>query len=222
MNDVFTAEQLSDLRKPLDQKLISSRKGSGKKLQYIEGHVAIDQANRIFGHGRWGYETLCCEQHILLDPTTGEPVGVAYKAKVRLHVQGCEPVADVGSQPVAAWNVTDVVMGRRKEGDNREIEEWEKVAARRTIAEAHEQAEKGAVTDAMKRCLRTYGEQFANGLYGDGSKTQAPKMATEEQRKRIKAYADTLGYEDPGELTQEDADQLLREWFAEYNDRKAS
>ncbi len=35
--------------------------------------------------------------------------------------------------------------------------------------EAHEHAEKGAVTDAMKRALRTYGAQFGNGLYGDGT-----------------------------------------------------
>ena len=34
--------------------------------------------------------------------------------------------------------------------------------------ESHEQAEKGAVTDAVKRALRTFGEQFGNGLYGDG------------------------------------------------------
>ena len=47
MNDVFTAEQLNELRKPLDPKLVSDRKGSGKKLRYLEGHVAIDQANRI-------------------------------------------------------------------------------------------------------------------------------------------------------------------------------
>lgn len=34
--------------------------------------------------------------------------------------------------------------------------------------ESHEQAEKGAVTDAVKRALRTFGEQFGNGLYGNG------------------------------------------------------
>jgi len=40
--------------------------------------------------------------------------------------------------------------------------------------------------------------------------------------KRIEAYAKTLGYEDPGELTYEDADQLLREWFARYNVKKSA
>jgi len=51
----------------------------------------------------------------------------------------------------------------------------------------------------------------------DGSDYSSIDAAT---TKRIKAYAKTLGYEDPGELTYKDADQLLREWFAAYNARK--
>ena len=35
--------------------------------------------------------------------------------------------------------------------------------------EGHETAWKGAVTDALKRALRSYGDQFGNGLYGDGT-----------------------------------------------------
>ena len=34
-------------------------------------------------------------------------------------------------------------------------------------AEGHETAFKGAVTDALKRALRTFGPQFGNSLYGD-------------------------------------------------------
>ncbi len=166
----FTPEQIAELDKPLPKPLISSRKGTGKMLSYIEGHDAIDQANRIFGYGNWAYRTISCEQTVLLDPATGEPVGIAYKAQVELTVRGAHgPMVEVGSQPVAAWNVTDVVMSRRKQGDDGPIQAWEKVTAQRTIVEAHEHAEKGAVTDAMKRALRTYGAQFGNGLYGDGT-----------------------------------------------------
>jgi hypothetical protein len=166
----FTPDQVAELDKPLPKPLISNRKGTGKMLSYIEGHDAIDQANRIFGYGNWAYRTLSCEQTVLLDPVTGEPVGVAYKAQVELTVRGAHgPMVEVGSQPVAAWNVIDVVMSRRKQGDDGPIQAWEKVTAQRTIVEAHEHAEKGAVTDAMKRALRTYGAQFGNGLYGDGT-----------------------------------------------------
>ena len=51
MEDPFTTEQIAELNKPLPKPLISNRKGTGKMLSYIEGHDAIDQANRIFGYG---------------------------------------------------------------------------------------------------------------------------------------------------------------------------
>ncbi len=87
---------------------------------------------------------------------------------------------------MASWNVTDVVMGRRKKEDTSPIQNWEKASAQRTIVEAHEHAEKGAVTDALKRALRTFGNQFGNSLYGDGhvdipetyNGTQSPQRAT--------------------------------------------
>lgn len=221
MTDVFSAEQLSKLARPLDSHFISARNGGGdKSLKYIEGHDAIDQANSIFGYGKWGYEPLYCKQEVLIDPVTGEPVGIAYKAAVRLQVADCEPITDVGSQPVAAWNVTDVVMSRRKKGEqDKPIEEWEKASARRTIAESHEQAEKGSVTDGLKRCLRAYGEQFGNGLYDkDGSSV---RMATSEQLKRIEAYCKSLQREQlTGELTYEEANQELKALVEEYNSRK--
>ena len=45
------------LSQPLDPALVSQRKGrAGRTYDYLEGHVVIDQANRTFGHGGWGYE----------------------------------------------------------------------------------------------------------------------------------------------------------------------
>lgn len=177
MESPFNDKQIKELDKPLDKRFISDRKGaSGRKLRYLEGHDAIDQADRLFGYGNWGYEILACEQTIIIDPIASEPIGVCYKAKVRLDVRGCVPVVEVGSQPVAVCSVEDHVMGkRRKEASekNGEIDTspfngYEVSLARSIIMESHEQAEKGAVTDAVKRALRTFGEQFGNGLYGDG------------------------------------------------------
>lgn len=149
---VFTADQLANLKQDLNPKLISTRKGSsGSKLQYIQGHSAIDQANRIFGYGNWSFRTLSCDQVVIHDPTTNKAVGVCYKAKVEVTVRGCvAPIVEVGSQPVATCILNE-----------KETNRW-------TIMESHEQAEKGAVTDALKRALRAFGNQFANGLYGDG------------------------------------------------------
>src|SRR5205807_5758088 len=106
----------------------------------------------------------------------GEPVGIAYKAKVRLDVRDCIPIFEVGSQPVAIASIEDHIMSkRRKEASehNSEIDAspfnaFEIALGRTIIMESHEQAEKGAVTDAVKRALRTFGSQFGNGLYGNG------------------------------------------------------
>jgi DNA repair and recombination protein RAD52 len=172
--------------------LISERKGGGgSTLKHIEGHNAIDQANRLFGYGNWGYRTLSCKPVVIIDPVTGESIGVTYEAEVELQVKGCMPVVDVGQQAVSTWNVHDVVMSRRKKDDkDGPVQEWEKVNAQRTIVDAHEVARKGAATDAMKRCLRTFGSQFANGLYGDGKVPQVDgDSISEEQLKKDWALA---------------------------------
>ena len=42
-------------------------------------------------------------------------------------------------------------------------------------ADGHETAYKGAVTDGLKRALRTFGDQFGNSLYGDQHATGSPE-----------------------------------------------
>ena len=70
---------------------------------------------------------------------TGEVKRIrAYTATVKVTVPGAPSRTDVGFQPVAE-----------------------------ETSEGHETAYKGAVTDALKRALRTFGAQFGNALYGD-------------------------------------------------------
>ncbi|HYU75205.1 MAG TPA: Rad52/Rad22 family DNA repair protein, partial [Ktedonobacteraceae bacterium] len=88
MESIFDKETDSLLKKDLSQQLISTRKSGGRLLRYIEGHTTIDQANKIFGPGNWSFEALSCEQSVVIDPLTGEAVGVAYNAVVRLLVRG--------------------------------------------------------------------------------------------------------------------------------------
>lgn len=141
--DALAPRVTEALAQPLDPQLISQRKGrAGRKFDYIEGHTAIDQANRIFGFGGWGFELVGdvtlrpIEQ---TDSRTGEVTRTAaYSAVVRVTVPGAPSRTDVGFQPVAADTPED-----------------------------HETAFKGAVTDALKRALRSFGDRFGNGLYGD-------------------------------------------------------
>ena len=142
-----------ELEQPLDLALVSSRRGrANRTYPYLEGHVAIAQANRVFGHGGWGYEVvgeIKLREVQAVDPKTGEVrTSHAYAATVRVDVPGAPSRTDVGFHVVN----DDTVEG-------------------------HETAYKGAVTDALKRALRSFGDQFGNALYGDPAKAAAVKEA---------------------------------------------
>ena len=131
------------LGQPLDPALVSQRKGrAGRTYNYLEGHVVIDQANRIFGYGGWGYELVgdvTLRQVETVDPQTGEIKTVSvYSAPVRVTVAGALPRTDTGFHDV-----------------------------KDETADGHDTAMKGAVTDGMKRAFRSFGVQFGNGFYGD-------------------------------------------------------
>ena len=141
---------IKELEKPLDPALVSQRKGrAGRVYSYIEGHTAIDQANKVFGHGGWGYELagdVSLREIESIDPKTGEVSRIrAYSAPVRVIVPGAPPRTDIGFHVVAEDN-----------GDG------------------HDTAIKGAVTDGLKRALRSYGDHLGNGLYGEHPATGRP------------------------------------------------
>ena len=151
---------VSALEQPLDPALVSRRDGRGnRQYDYIEGHTVIDQANRIFGYGGWGYELagdVSLRRIEKVDVRTGEvKVNYAYSAPVRVTVNGAPSRTDIGFH---------VVTEETPEG--------------------HETAAKGAVTDGLKRALRSFGDRFGNGLYGDQPtangrpRTQAPTNAS--------------------------------------------
>ncbi len=131
------------LEQPLDPALVSRRDGRGnRQYDYIEGHTVIDQANKIFGYGGWGYELagdVSLRRIEKVDVRTGEvKVNYAYSAPVRVSVVGAPSRTDIGFHVVTE-----------------------------DTPEGHETAAKGAVTDGLKRALRSFGDRFGNGLYGD-------------------------------------------------------
>ena len=185
--DALAPRVTEALAQPLDPQLVSQRKGrGGRQFDYIEGHTAIDQANKIFGFGSWGYELVgdvtlrTIEQ---TDSRTGEVTrSDAYSAVVRVTVPGAPSRTDVGFQPV-----TD------------------------ETPEGHETAYKGAVTDALKRALRSFGDRFGNGLYGDPPTGARPNRDTQPtqrqqqpearrqsqpQRRVVQRGSDTAGGDD--------------------------
>lgn len=142
-------EVIEKLNRPLDHSRIKTRAGGGgRELAYLKGHNIIDVANEILGYGQWGYDLLNVEL-INVIGEGGEVLGGYYAARVRLNVAGCIPITEEGVCPI-------------QEGRNP-----------RARIDAHDMARKGAVTDAMKRAFRCFGDQFGNSLYdnepgGDG------------------------------------------------------
>ncbi len=151
------------LAQPLDPSLICQRRGrAGMVYHYLEGHAVIDQANRIFGYGGWGYGLqgdVTLRRMESVDPRTGEvKVSFGYSAPVRVTVAGAQPRTDIGFHPVAE-----------------------------DTPDGHDTAIKAAVTDGLKRALRSFGVQFGNGLYGDpvqvGSAAQPERVPARTAKK---------------------------------------
>lgn len=129
-----------ELGKKLDPSHVRPAQKFGPKGDFIEGWLAISEANRIFGFGEWSYTVIDCKvvsegpRKIGKDQKDGW--GVSYIATVRVIVGG------VTREDVGAGHGYDLDLGL-----------------------AHESAIKESVTDALKRSLRTFGNPFGLALY---------------------------------------------------------
>lgn len=128
------------LEKKLDPRHVKPPTQFGPKGEYIEGWHAIAEANRIFGYGEWSYTVTECkcvsERPRPVGRDKKDGWGVTYTAKVMVEVDS------VTREDVGAGHGYDVDCGS-----------------------AHESAIKEAVTDALKRALRTFGNPFGLPLY---------------------------------------------------------
>ena len=136
---MFTDEQKQALAAKLDKANVKTRQQAGRDLSYIEGWVAIAEANRIFGFDGWSRETVELRQ--LGEPrVTGNTIRVGYSCRVRITVRA-----------------GDTIITREGCGFGSGID--------RDVDQAHESALKEAETDAMKRALMTFGNPFGLALY---------------------------------------------------------
>lgn len=151
-NTGFTEEQNTMLRAKLNPKVVKKHPYSG--CDYIEGWHAIAEANRIFGHGGWGRETVyneevCRYEYEIRDKGTGWKVG--YEAKVCITVNGVIRYG-TGHGSGTAKDLFDCIEGAAKEAE----------------------------TDAMKRALMTFGNAFGLALY-DKEKKEVGEPTTPER-----------------------------------------
>lgn len=128
-----------DLTRKLDPAHVKPPSKFGPKGDYIEGWHAISEANRIFGFGGWSYVIKSMTQDSLHEGTTAKgdkQWQAAYTCIVTLAV-GDVTREDVGFGSGFAKQIGDAIEGATKE----------------------------AVTDALKRALRTFGNPFGLALY---------------------------------------------------------
>lgn len=168
------------LDKPLNDSFILTREQHGRKLDYIAGYIAIKQANRIFGYDGWEY--------LITDGPTLHK-GEDKKGKPFWHV---------------TCRVKTIVLGKEREDVGYSDVQFTK-AGKPMIDVAY----KGSVTDALKRALRSWGNQFGNSLYDKEEKLdniQKSELSTEEELKLSEYMQKILDVKSLEEL-----DELLEE-----------
>ena len=143
----FTQEQVEELKQPIDLKNVAERKtGWDQKVPFVESWKAIDEANRIFGFDGWWSET------VQLDCVQSDDFCVTYIAKVRVTVGA------FGNQII-------------REGVGAGHGKGERV----NLGDKHESAVKEAESDARKRALMQFGNQFGLSLYDAKKAWKNPK-----------------------------------------------
>ena len=159
---LLSPEQAAALAAPLNRANVQTRSQAGRSFNYLEGWVAIREANRIFGFDGWQRETIelrCVSESqrpIGREQKTGW--GVTYIAKVRIRL---------GSQANGAPSLVREGSGA---GHGIDVD----------LGLAHESALKEAETDAMKRALMTFGNPFGLALY-DKQQRQVTSSVREER-----------------------------------------
>lgn len=138
---MFNEKQIAVLNYEVDSSRIKIREKGNISLSYLEAFDIIESANKIFGYGNWSYSISSLVQ-VSQEQNHNQNVVICYKAVVRVVAQDIAHTKEVSRE--------DVGFGS---------------GIAKTLSDAHEGAAKEAVTDALKRAMRTFGNQFGNSLY---------------------------------------------------------
>ena len=145
---MFNKEQTKLLHQELASNRIKTRSKGNINLSYLEGFDIIETANRVFGFGNWSYHTVSLES-VSSEINQNQNHVICYKAVVKVLVYNEQHTNHISRE--------DVGFGS---------------GIAKTLADAHEGGAKEAITDSIKRAMRSFGNQFGNSLYNK-SKNQA-------------------------------------------------
>lgn len=153
---MFNDKQTQVLAYELDSSRIKSRSKGNINLSYLEGFDIIETANKIFGYGNWNYTVSSLEQ-VSQELNHNQNNVICYKAVINITVYDTQHTKKVMRE--------DVGFG---------------TGVAKTLADAHEGGAKEAVTDAIKRTLRSFGNQFGNSLYDKSRQHQQQQNQTQQ------------------------------------------
>ncbi|KAI9339758.1 hypothetical protein DFJ73DRAFT_628242 [Zopfochytrium polystomum] len=127
------------LAKTLPPEYLASRPGpGGTKLTYLEGHRAISIAHEIFGFDGWSHSIVDTNIDYMDISRDGSQVSVGVSCVVRVTLKDGTSHEDIGYGHI----------------DNA-----------KTKGMALEKAKKEAVTDGVKRALKSFGNVLGNCIY---------------------------------------------------------
>ena len=155
---MFSKEQIEILNEELNSNRIKTREKGNISLSYIEGFDVIDTANTIFGFGNWDYAISKLEL-VSSEINQNQNNVICYKAIVQVLVHSDDHSKDISRE--------DVGFG---------------TGVSKILADAHENAGKEAVTDALKRAMRSFGNQFGNSLYDKSRLIRTNEQANNESK----------------------------------------
>ncbi|PWN88094.1 hypothetical protein FA10DRAFT_233011 [Acaromyces ingoldii] len=142
----------SALSKRLGPEYISTRSGpsGGGKLFYLEGWKVIDLANEVFGFNGWCSSVMKLDiDFVSMDELPNNRFNVGVTSVVRITLRDGTFHEDVG-------------YGSSENSPKK--------------SQALEKAKKEAVTDALKRAMRTFGRLLGNCVYDKKFVEKASKM----------------------------------------------
>jgi len=151
---MFNEKQTQVLQYDIDESRIKSRSKGNINLSYLEAFDIIETANKIFGYGNWNYSITSLET-VSQETNSNQNIVIAYKAVINVTVNDLAHNKHVSRE--------DVGFG---------------TGIAKQLSNAHEGGAKEAVTDAIKRAMRSFGNQFGNSLY---NKSRQPSQQSNQQ-----------------------------------------
>ncbi|SCZ98562.1 BZ3500_MvSof-1268-A1-R1_Chr3-1g05465 [Microbotryum saponariae] len=164
------------LNKTLGPEFISTRAGpSGSKLTYIEGWKLINLANEVFGfNGQSPNDSdSACEEFDGAQTHPSDPTTGWYSSVKELTIDYIDFIEKTERYNVSASAIVNV---RMPDGAYHEDVGCGSAENQKTKSAALDKAKKEAVTDGLKRALRSFGKLMGNCVYDKHYVVEAEKM----------------------------------------------